>query len=484
MLRTPANKQVLKRFISSSASKGTSSMPAHGANSAVATAAAAVELASAATSASATAARNLHNRLVDPSKSPEFLKSLSAMDLLSTTAISAMTASPTLIKMSTKVMKYTPNPLIKQFVYPIYCGGESFQEVVDTGSRLQQRGFGNMMISYSVEDAEGSSSTSLLDNAVDEIIASVDQILVKHYDNSEAAYASGISNQAPMAGYIALKPTGLMANSATLLKNYNKPEYAEQWAAYLDTCRRICQHTVDYAKGKAVIVFDAEKKVLQPGVYEAQRVMMREFNKNGNVIVVGTIQMYLQDAIAQLEHELADAKKHDYQLALKLVRGAYTHSEPDRWNVIHKTKADTDASYNKGISMMLDSIIDGWKNPGKGPLSNGLPLVGRVVVASHNEESMSIVDRRLKEEVPHGTVDLAKEESIVFGQLMGMAEDQGVALAARGHKVIKYVPWGPTKETKEYLVRRLEENGDTVSIGGWEFVKYGLGEFARRAFKN
>ena len=176
--------------------------------------------------------------------------------------------------------------------------------------------------------------------------------------------------------------------------------------------------------------------------------------------MVGTIQMYLQDAIAQLEHELADAKKHDYQLALELDRGAYTHSEPDRWNVIHKTKADTDASYNKGISMMLDSIIDGWKNPGKGPLSNGLPLVGRVVVASHNEESMSIVDRRLKEEVPHGTVDLAKEESIVFGQLMGMAEDPGVALAMRGHKVIKYVPWGPTKETKDAWCVALK---DTVT---------------------
>lgn len=481
MLRSTANKQVLKRFISSSTSKATSSAPTHGANPAVA--AVAAKIATAVSNSDSARTANLHNKLVDPSKSPEFLKNLSAMDLLSTTAISAMTASPALIKMSTKVMKYTPNPLIKQFVYPIYCGGESFQEVVATGSKLLHRGFGNMMISYSVEDAEGSSSTSLLDKAVDEIIASVDEILVKHYDNAAAAYTNGSVSQAPMAGYIALKPTGLMSNAAALLKNYNKPEYADQWAAYLDTCRRICQHTVDNAKGKAVIVFDAEKKLLQPGVYEAQRVMMREFNKNGNVVVIGTIQMYLQDSIAQLEHELEDAKKHDYQLALKLVRGAYTHSEPDRWNVIHKTKADTDASYNKGISMMLDSIIDGWKNPGKGPLSNGLPLVGRVVVASHNEESMSIVDRRLKTEVPAGTVDLTKDESVVFGQLMGMAEDQGVALAARGNKVIKYVPWGPTKETKDYLVRRLEENGDTVSVGGWEFVKYGLGEFARRVFK-
>lgn len=437
--------------------------------------------ASSTTSSTAAIAPNMMNRLVDPTKSPEFLKNLPAMDLLSLTGIAGMTSSPGLIKMSTKIMKYTPNFLIKQFVYPIYCGGETFEEVVATGSKLLNRGFGNMMISYSVEDAEGSAGSELMDKAVDEIIASIDHILIKHYENASQAYKEGRTAQPPMSGYIALKPTGLMANAADLLKNYNKPEYAERWEAYLDVCRRICQHALTHAKGKAVIVFDAEKKILQPGVYEAQRAMMREFNKNGDVVVMGTIQMYLQDSVQQLEHELEDAKKHDYQVAMKLVRGAYTHSEPDRWNVIHKTKADTDASYNKGVSMMLDSIIDGWVNPGKGPLSNGLPLSGRVVVASHNEESMTIVDRRLRE-VPEGVVDFSKNESVVFGQLMGMAEDQGEELAKRGRKVFKYVPWGPTKETKDYLVRRLEENGDTVNVGGWQFVKYGLGEFKRRLF--
>lgn len=419
--------------------------------------------------------------LVDPSKSPEFLKTLPPLDLFSYTALSAMTASPGLIKLSTKLMRFTPNFLIKQFVYPIYCGGATFDEVCQTGEKLAKRGFGNMMISYSVEDAEGSANGNrLLENAVDEITNSVEGILARHYNNIEAKFEAGEIPTHPTSGYIALKPTGLMANAATLLKNYNNPEYADRWAAYLEQCRRICAHTAATAAGKVVIVFDAEKKLLQPGVYAAQRAMMREFNKDGNVVVMGTIQMYLQDSLEQLESDLADAKEHDYQLALKLVRGAYTHSEPDRWNVVHKTKADTDASYNKGVSIMLDSIIDGWKHPGAGPLSGGRPVVGRVVVASHNEESMSIVDARVTAEAQAAGIDLAKDESVVFGQLMGMAEDQGVALAQKGHKVIKYVPWGPTKETKDYLTRRLEENGDTVNVGGWALARYGLGEFARR----
>lgn len=422
------------------------------------------------------------NMLVDPTKSPEFLKTLNAMDLFSYTALSAATASPGLVRFSTKLMPYVPNFMIKQFIYPIYCGGETFEEVVATGSKLAKRGFGNMMISYSVEDAEGSAhGNNLLDNAVHEITKSVDGILKKHYLNTEAAFNAGEVAAAPISGYIALKPTGLMANAATILKNWDNPEYADKWAAYLEQCRKICAHTAKNASGKVVIVFDAEKKILQPGVYAAQRAMMREFNRGENVVVMGTIQMYLQDSLQQLEADLADAKEHDYQLALKLVRGAYTHSEPDRWNVVHKTKQDTDNSYNTGVSIMLDSIIGGWKSPGSGPLSGGRPVVGRVVVASHNEESMALVDSRLTAAAAAYNVDLAKDESVVFGQLMGMAEDQGVALAQKGHKVIKYVPWGPTKETKEYLTRRLEENGDTVSVGGWQLVRYGLGEFARRA---
>lgn len=415
-----------------------------------------------------------HNNhtIVDSTKSPQFLKSLPALDLFSYTAIAGMTASPLLIKTATKAMQYTPNFLIKKFVYPIYCGGETFQEVVDTGAKLYKRGFGNMMISYSVEDAEGGAQDSnvLLNNAVNEIMASIDQILVQHYDNIHNQYENGTVDRAPISGYVALKPTGLMPKSATILKEYNNPAYADLWNQYLDKCREICKYAAEHGQGKVVIVFDAEKKFLQPGVYEAQRVMMREFNKDGKVIVAGTIQMYLQDSLDQLKSDLKDAAEHGYQLALKLVRGAYVHSEPDRWNVIHKTKEDTDNSYNSGVSLMLDHIIKGWET-GK------QSIVGRVIVASHNEESMSLVDQKLAK---YKDIVKSRDESVVFGQLMGMAEDQGEELSKRGHKVIKYVPWGPTKETKEYLVRRLEENGDTVNVGGWKMVGYGLNEMKRR----
>lgn len=66
---------------------------------------------------------------------------------------------------------------------------------------------------------------------------------------------------------------------------------------------------------------------------------------------------------------------------------------------------------------------------------------------------------------------------------MGMAQDQGEELAKRGHKVVKYVPWGPTSETKEYLIRRLKGNGDAVAVGGLVLTKQGIAEIWRRILK-
>lgn len=413
---------------------------------------------------------------------PQFLQRLSANDLFCFTVLSAMT-SKQLLPMAIKMMPYVPNFLIKRFVYPVYCGGENFDEVVATGDKLFRRGFGNMMISYSVEDAEGSSGSGLMDSAVKSILGSVDQVLAKHYDNAVHLYESGAATiTAPCSGYVALKPTGLMSQATDILRNFDKPAYAEKWQAYLDVCRTICSYAETHGKGKVVIVFDAEKRDLQEGVYEAQRVMMREFNRNGNVIVAGTIQMYLQDSLDVLKTDMELAKRDNYQVAMKLVRGAYLHSEKDRWNTIHTSKENTDKCYNDGITMMLDSIIDGWRRPGTGPIDGVRPVAGRLIVASHNVDSCLNVDQRITNEAPLG-VDLQKDESVVFGQLLGMTEDLGEELARRGRKVVKYVPWGPTQETKDYLRRRLEENGDAVREGGWTYVKYGLLEGIRRVIR-
>jgi len=404
---------------------------------------------------------------------PSFMKVYNTYDLFCYTSLSFVTAQSWLLKLATKALPYVPTPLIKAFVCPVYTGGENFAEVRQTGRKLLERGVGNMMLSYSVEDAEGNMDGAQLEQSVAEIKGSISEVLVKQNEMAAAAYAAGEVPAAPASGYVALKPTGLMENSADILANCHKPEYAEKYEKYLDVCRSLCQYALDHGKGKVVIVFDAEKDWLQKGVYDAQRRMMKEFNHNGTVVVAGTVQMYLQHSLEFLKGELALAEQEGYQVAMKLVRGAYIHSEPDRWNVIHRTKAESDASYNAGVDLMLNHLMADWKagnHPPKGPVS-------RLVVASHNLNSCDRVAERIQREVPE--LNLADNEDVVFGQLMGMNDDQSTDLSQRGFKVIKYVPWGPAKETKEYLTRRLEENGDAAR-GGWSHFTSGVRELTNR----
>ncbi|ANB13531.1 proline dehydrogenase [Sugiyamaella lignohabitans] len=417
--------------------------------------------------------------LLPKGQKPKFISALSPKELTSFILLSSVTSSKYLIDLSAKALPYTPNSLVKQFVYPIYCGGETFPEVLETGRKLLNRGIGNMMLSYSVEDAEGNSpaaSSALLANAVSEICNSIDEVLVPHYDIAKQAYDEEKSTVVPGQGFIALKPTGLMVGATDILRNFDQPAYADKWQQYLQICRKICQHAAEHGQGKVAVVFDAEKKVLQPGVYAAQRAMMEEFNKpSKEVVVIGTIQMYLQDSLDQLKQELDLAKKNNYQVGLKLVRGAYIHSEPDRMNTIHVDKQSTDNCYNEGVSIMLDDIFEAEK-------TLSAPVVGKLIVATHNEHSCALVDQRLQNAAAGlGTLQATNlSNRVVFGQLMGMADDQSHELASRGHHVVKYVPWGPAQETKEYLVRRLEENGDAAREGGIKYAKFGVQELFSR----
>lgn len=404
-------------------------------------------------------------------KVPAFMKAYPTSELWRYTALSFVTAQPWLLKLATKMLPYTPTFVVRFFVCPVYTGGETCSEVRATGEKLLKRGITNMMLSYAVEDADGKLDKSAFAASVDEIKRSVSEVLVPQYELASQEYAQGRTVHAPASGYVALKPTGVLEGSADILANFDKPEYKEKYENYLQVCRSICEYAKQKGKGKVVIMFDAEKIWLQKGVYDAQRRMMKEFNKNGEVIVAGTVQMYLQHSVDFVKNEMKLAKEQGYQIALKLVRGAYVHSEPTRMQDIHLTKQDTDDSYNAGTNAMLDELVTSWKSGKPGPVS-------RLIVASHNLDSCNQIASRVTTSAPKG-FDFSRNEDVVYGQLLGMNDDQSMDLAERGLKVVKYVPWGPAKATKEYLTRRLEENGDAAR-GGWEHFFGGVRELLGR----
>lgn len=411
-----------------------------------------------------------------------FLKDFTTSELFSLMVIGMATTNKSLLNLCIKVFPYVPMPVIKALVYKIYCGGENIDQVKETGQRLTTRGINNMMISLTIEACNGNDNIDP-DFIVAETSKSVKEILIPH-TLSVIEKAEDI-NSIP-AGYVALKPTGFVKNAAAVLKNYDQPEYQRDFDDLVAKASEICstifeankQLAKTYPKRVApfvVGVIDAEKHDLQEGVYELQRRLYKQFNPVGSpVSVVGTLQMYLSGSADLLALEEKLAQEGDYRLGLKLVRGAYIHSESDRPTIIHKTKEDTDRNYNQGITYCIESVLASKENKS---------TMGHLVVASHNAESLQLAtEKTYKGEFSQGNEN---KSNICLGQLLGMADLITYNLINHENvsNVIKYVPWGPPLETKEYLLRRLEENGDAVkNDNGLPLVKAAAAMMMKKIF--
>lgn len=395
--------------------------------------------------------------------------------------IGMCTLNKPILNLCIKAFPYVPMPIIKALVYKIYCGGETIEEVKKTGERLTERGINNMMISLTIEACDGNDNVDP-QFIVQETQKSVKDILIPH--TVSVIETSGKNINSVPAGYVALKPTGFTKNAAVVLKNFDSPEYKPAFDELVANASAICETIFNANKELAkkyperaapfvVGVIDAEKHDLQPGVYELQRRLYKQFNPlKAPVSVVGTLQMYLSESADLLTKEEKLAKENNYRVGLKLVRGAYIHSEKDRQTVIHKTKEDTDSNYNAGISYCIKSIMEDQLNESS---------VGHLVVASHNAESLKLATDLVSKTNPESS----KHANICLGQLLGMADSITYDLIKHENvdNVIKYVPWGPPLETKEYLLRRLEENGDAVkNDNGFPLVKAAAATLFGRIF--
>ncbi|CAR28875.1 hypothetical protein ZYGR_0U02330 [Zygosaccharomyces rouxii] len=398
-----------------------------------------------------------------------YLKTLSKPELFSLGVIGCVTTSKHLLNLVIGLFPYVPMFLIKIFVSRLYCGGDNVEEVRQCGERLQKRGISNMMLSLTIEDSEGVKNIDI-NHIVKETIRSVHEVLKPNLLN-QLETAVDVNDVAP--GYIALKPSALVANPSQVLLNFKNPAWKEQRDQLVNNCAAITQTVYDlnqellkkYPTRKApffVSTIDAEKYDLQnSGVYELQRILFEKFNPASSPIVscIGTWQLYLTDSAEELEIERQRAEREGYKLGLKLVRGAYIHSEPDRNVVIQPSKEASDINYNTVMTKVIQDLSSNGKNS----------TYGHLVVASHNYYSQMLATEELK-----GKENTYGKCNVVLGQLLGMADNVTYDLIENhgAKNIIKYVPWGPPLETKDYLLRRLQENGDAVRAdNGWPLVK-------------
>ena len=265
----------------------------------------------------------------------------------------------------------------------------------------------------------------------------------KTYDNSlnEVVKSIEFAASKDILDYTVFKPTAV-ASSVILNKVTEEKELSSfekgLYIRIVDRFDIICKTAFE---NQIKILVDAEESWLQDAIDDIVLKMMIKYNTD-STIVYNTSQMYRHDRLKYLRELKKKSIENNFQIGIKLVRGAYIEKENKRakkYNYkspICESKHATDTNFNEGANFIL-SNLDNFS----------------LFCGSHNEKSI------------YNILDIMKDSKmqknnpkIWFGQLYGMSYNISFNLAEEGYNVIKYLPFGPIKEVIPYLIRRAEEN--------------------------
>ena len=310
--------------------------------------------------------------------------------------------------------------IVRATVFRQFCSGENLQESYETVKKLNKKNV-KSYLHYSVEGLENEKT---YDNSLNEVVKSI-----------EFAASKDILN------YTVFKPTAV-ASSVILNKVTEEKELSSfekgLYIRIVDRFDIICKTAFE---NQIKILVDAEESWLQDAIDDIVLKMMIKYNTDSTV-VYNTSQMYRHDRLKYLRELKKKSIENNFQIGIKLVRGAYIEKENKRakkYNYkspICESKHATDTNFNEGANFIL-SNLDNFS----------------LFCGSHNEKSI------------YNILDIMKESKmqknnpkIWFGQLYGMSDNISFNLAEEGYNVIKYLPFGPIKEVIPYLIRRAEEN--------------------------
>ncbi|MCJ1309436.1 proline dehydrogenase [Agyrium rufum] len=414
--------------------------------------------------------------------------------LLRSYLITALSSHPVLLNPAMRILAiiahsssplFSPdkNPLLhfllKKTFYAQFCAGETCSEVAKTMKGLKSMGYRGVILGYAREvvrvDKKGD-----VGGGEKEVVEEAKELVEEESSQSSsaedlAAWRSGTEETvrcATKGDMVALKFTGAGAESLTLLEADQPPS-----AALDQAITSIC----DLAAARGVkLLFDAEQQAVQVGIDTWTLKYMRRYNclETGRALVYGTYQAYLRSTPTTLANHLKIADAEGFTLGVKLVRGAYLGSDP-RW-LMWAEKEETDKAYNAiAEALMRKSWNDVLKPAGDGS-KDQWPDVN-LVLASHNMESVQRAMNIREQQVLRGE----KPIDMVYGQLMGMADNVSCTLIQAGKQLskeaaqkgvdgrvapmvemprpYKYIVWGTVGECLKYLLRRAEENRDAVT---------------------
>lgn len=313
---------------------------------------------------------------------------------------------------------------VKATIFKQFVGGTSLQESQTTINKL----FDSKVQCILDYGAEAKSSDEDFDKTKNETLSAIE---FGHLNESVPC--------------ISTKLTGLATFDLLLAIQEGRELDSTEKSAYKRLLERIDEICNTASQKNVSVLVDAEESWIQDAIDHIVDLMMERYNKD-RVVVYNTYQMYRKDRFPFLQSSHHQAKKKNYLLGAKLVRGAYLYKESERAeamgydNPICDSKADTDANFDQALRYCLDNYTE-----------------IAIVNATHNQDSSqlmaSIIDQKnLPKSHPH----------LNFCQLFGMSDNLTYNLAHAGFQVAKYVPYGPVKDVVPYLIRRARENSSVT----------------------
>ncbi|XP_041829500.1 hydroxyproline dehydrogenase isoform X3 [Melanotaenia boesemani] len=341
--------------------------------------------------------------------------------------------------------------LLRPTVYAQFVAGENESEISKSMEKMSLLGLRPMLAVPIEEDLGESTGEKRYD---DNMEAMLECVRMSHSNAWSKDPMMQLKITALLSPELCVKLTTLMAQQQYDLSllvramdgepisfpGLDEKETAHFWCG-LQRLNKIAEASVN----KVRVLVDAEYTYMNPALSLVTMAMMMKFNKDA-VWIWNTYQCYLKESRSLLLEALRLSKREGFCLGVKLVRGAYMDKERKlaenecRVDPVHHSWEDTNDSYNGSLDVMLEVISQ-------------KPERYRIIVATHNEESVRRAAKRMEE------LGIDKDGgSVCFGQLLGMCDHVSLTLAKEGYAVYKSVPYGSVDDTLPYLVRRAQEN--------------------------
>ncbi|KIX04474.1 uncharacterized protein Z518_05344 [Rhinocladiella mackenziei CBS 650.93] len=346
--------------------------------------------------------------------------------------------------------------LLKKTFYTQFCGGETPSEVRSTITDLKRIGYEGVILGHAreavltEEEVEGLASA---EDSAEQAQWNSEEICTWKHNTIETV------ELAQKGDFVALKFTGAGRRALQRLKATNSCPPELEAAVH-----EICRHA---QKKDVKLLFDAEQASLQQGIDNWTMDFAKRYNKD-TALVYGTYQAYAKRTPQILASHLDLARKQNFVLGVKLVRGAYLGSDPRE--LFWPTIQETHHCYNSIAKSIMQRQYGGILRPVDGA-SSEFPQVS-LVLATHNAESVKLAGRIRDEQARRGEPRI----EMAYGQLMGMADNVSCAVVQTARtrldsddanvdvpRAYKYLVWGQMGECMKYLLRRAHENRDAVT---------------------